>query len=254
MSQPGQHFCPAILDAVAPLEVREETGGQGICPSCTRTTLISGWEPAPTLWAAGGAAAMTRHSVTAAISTARIVLTMRRINRVSHRPGVVRADPPGGFSAEDRIHGVPGNAPPRCRPDDNHGARKPSPRIAHRVRHQAGCGRCPAHRRAVAGQVDEAHRGGPRGRALHLDLLRNRAHARWGPGRRRMRSRRVFSGAGWPRSGGPGPALPPGFSRVADLKVRYLSYGELKAHSGSTVKFGHGMKPIRANARELAWT
>lgn len=43
----------------------------------------------------------------------------------------------------------------------------------------------------------------------------------------------------------------PAFSRVADLKVRYLPYGELKANRESIAKFGHGMKPIQAIAREL---
>ena len=43
----------------------------------------------------------------------------------------------------------------------------------------------------------------------------------------------------------------PAFSRVADLKVRYLPYGELKANRETIARFGHGMKPIRAIAREL---
>lgn len=43
----------------------------------------------------------------------------------------------------------------------------------------------------------------------------------------------------------------PAFSRIADLKVRYLPYGELKANKESIAKFGHGMKPIRSIAREL---
>lgn len=44
----------------------------------------------------------------------------------------------------------------------------------------------------------------------------------------------------------------PAFSRVADLKVRYLPYGELKAHREAIARFGQGMKPIQAIARELA--
>ena len=44
----------------------------------------------------------------------------------------------------------------------------------------------------------------------------------------------------------------PAFSRVADLKVRYLPYGELKANRETIARFGHGMKPIRAISRELA--
>ncbi|WP_245704930.1 hypothetical protein [Belnapia rosea] len=43
----------------------------------------------------------------------------------------------------------------------------------------------------------------------------------------------------------------PAFSRVADLKVRYLPYGELKGNREMIARFGHGMKPIRAIAREL---
>ncbi|MCO6415815.1 hypothetical protein JYK14_06445 [Siccirubricoccus sp. KC 17139] len=43
----------------------------------------------------------------------------------------------------------------------------------------------------------------------------------------------------------------PAFSRVPDLKVRYLPYGELKANREMIAKFGHGMKPIRAISREL---
>lgn len=43
----------------------------------------------------------------------------------------------------------------------------------------------------------------------------------------------------------------PAFSRVADLKVHYLPYGELKANREAIARFGQGMKPIRAIAREL---
>lgn len=43
----------------------------------------------------------------------------------------------------------------------------------------------------------------------------------------------------------------PAFSRVADLRVRYLPYGELKANRQAIARFGQGMKPIRAIAREL---
>ncbi|MBI0535204.1 type II restriction endonuclease [Roseomonas sp. KE2513] len=43
----------------------------------------------------------------------------------------------------------------------------------------------------------------------------------------------------------------PAFSRVADLKVHYLPYGELKASRETIARFGQGMKPIRAIAREL---
>ena len=44
----------------------------------------------------------------------------------------------------------------------------------------------------------------------------------------------------------------PAFSRVADLKVHYLPYGELKTNREAIARFGQGMKPIRAIARELA--
>ncbi|RUW72119.1 type II restriction endonuclease, partial [Mesorhizobium sp. M4B.F.Ca.ET.049.02.1.2] len=43
----------------------------------------------------------------------------------------------------------------------------------------------------------------------------------------------------------------PAFSRIADLRVRYLSYGELKSNRDAIARFGHGMKPIQAIARQL---
>ena len=43
----------------------------------------------------------------------------------------------------------------------------------------------------------------------------------------------------------------PAFSRVADLKVRYLSYGELRSNRDDIARFGHGMKPIQAISRVL---
>jgi type II restriction enzyme len=43
----------------------------------------------------------------------------------------------------------------------------------------------------------------------------------------------------------------PAFSRVADLKVRYLPYGELKTHRESIARFGSGMKAIQAISRDL---
>lgn len=43
----------------------------------------------------------------------------------------------------------------------------------------------------------------------------------------------------------------PAFSRVADLKVRYLPYGELKANRDSIIRFGQGMKPIQAISRQV---
>ena len=43
----------------------------------------------------------------------------------------------------------------------------------------------------------------------------------------------------------------PAFSRVADLRVRYLPYGELERNREAIVRFGQGMKPIEAIARWL---
>ncbi len=43
----------------------------------------------------------------------------------------------------------------------------------------------------------------------------------------------------------------PAFSRVSDLRVRYLPYGELERHRESIARFGQGMKPIEAIARTL---
>ena len=44
----------------------------------------------------------------------------------------------------------------------------------------------------------------------------------------------------------------PAFSRVADLKVRYLPYSELESHRSSIARFGTGMKAIHAISRALA--
>ncbi|KAA0676009.1 hypothetical protein DS843_28875 [Roseomonas genomospecies 6] len=43
----------------------------------------------------------------------------------------------------------------------------------------------------------------------------------------------------------------PAFSRVADLKVRHLPYGELESHRESIARFGSGMKAIHAISRTL---
>lgn len=43
----------------------------------------------------------------------------------------------------------------------------------------------------------------------------------------------------------------PAFSRVADLKVRYLSYTELEANRSAIARFGSGMKAMHAIARDL---
>ena len=43
----------------------------------------------------------------------------------------------------------------------------------------------------------------------------------------------------------------PAFSRVADLRVRYLPYGELERHREAMTRFGQGMRPIEALAKVL---
>ncbi len=43
----------------------------------------------------------------------------------------------------------------------------------------------------------------------------------------------------------------PAFSRVIDLDVRFISYGELGKHRDAISRFGQGMKPIEAIARRL---
>ena len=43
----------------------------------------------------------------------------------------------------------------------------------------------------------------------------------------------------------------PAFSKINDLKLRYLSYGDLKANREAMARFGHGMKAVEAIARSL---
>lgn len=43
----------------------------------------------------------------------------------------------------------------------------------------------------------------------------------------------------------------PAFSRVADMAVRYLPYGELERNRAAMARFGHGMKAVEAIARAL---
>ncbi|MBP2278523.1 type II restriction endonuclease [Sphingomonas sp. PL20] len=43
----------------------------------------------------------------------------------------------------------------------------------------------------------------------------------------------------------------PAFSRVADLEIAYLSYGELERHKDAISRFGSGLKAIKAIARAL---
>lgn len=44
----------------------------------------------------------------------------------------------------------------------------------------------------------------------------------------------------------------PAFSRIADLRVRFLPYGELERNREAMAKFGHGMRPIEALAKVLS--
>jgi len=44
----------------------------------------------------------------------------------------------------------------------------------------------------------------------------------------------------------------PAFSRVADLRVRFLPYGELERNREAMAKFGQGMRPIEALAKVLS--
>lgn len=43
----------------------------------------------------------------------------------------------------------------------------------------------------------------------------------------------------------------PVFSRVTDLKVRYRLYGELRADREAIMRFGRGLYPVEAPARDL---
>lgn len=43
----------------------------------------------------------------------------------------------------------------------------------------------------------------------------------------------------------------PAFSRIADLKVHYLPYGELRSNRDAIARFGQGMKPVQAISRAL---
>lgn len=43
----------------------------------------------------------------------------------------------------------------------------------------------------------------------------------------------------------------PAFSRVADLRVRYLPYAALETHRGAMARFGQGMKAVEAIAKSL---
>jgi type II restriction enzyme len=44
----------------------------------------------------------------------------------------------------------------------------------------------------------------------------------------------------------------PAFAAISSLRVRYVPYGELERNRSSMVRFGAGLKPIEAIARELA--
>jgi type II restriction enzyme len=45
--------------------------------------------------------------------------------------------------------------------------------------------------------------------------------------------------------------LRPAFSRVADMKVRFIAYSDLEAHRENIARFGQGMKAIEAIAKQL---
>ncbi|MHB0926313.1 MAG: hypothetical protein ACYC1F_07410, partial [Gallionellaceae bacterium] len=45
--------------------------------------------------------------------------------------------------------------------------------------------------------------------------------------------------------------LRPAFSRVADMNVRFIAYGELESHRENIARFGQGMKAIEAIAKQL---
>jgi type II restriction enzyme len=44
----------------------------------------------------------------------------------------------------------------------------------------------------------------------------------------------------------------PAFAAISSMRVRYLAYGELDRNRSSMARFGAGLKPIEAIARELA--
>ena len=123
----------------------------------------------------------------------------------------------------------------------------------------AGVGRGPAgrrchspHRRPLARAPRGRSGGRVRGRTHDLDLLRHRSPARSGVGH------------GTGRHSGPVPGRPddreaqvraqlarPAFSRVADLRVRFLPYSELERNRDAMARFGTGLKAIDAVARTL---
>ena len=43
----------------------------------------------------------------------------------------------------------------------------------------------------------------------------------------------------------------PAFSRVADLAVRYVAYGDLQKHREAMARFGQGVRPMEAISRTL---
>ena len=43
----------------------------------------------------------------------------------------------------------------------------------------------------------------------------------------------------------------PAFSRIADLEIAYLPYGELERHKEAISRFGSGLKAIKAISRAL---
>jgi type II restriction enzyme len=43
----------------------------------------------------------------------------------------------------------------------------------------------------------------------------------------------------------------PAFAAISSMRVRYLAYGELERSRSSIARFGAGLKPIEAIARDL---
>jgi type II restriction enzyme len=43
----------------------------------------------------------------------------------------------------------------------------------------------------------------------------------------------------------------PAFAAISSMRVRYLAYGELERNRSSMARFGSGLKPIEAIARDL---
>lgn len=130
---------------------------------------------------------------------------------------------------------------------------------------EAQCHQAPAlvdERLGELGHADERVAGNEHrldeafGRAIgshDVDLLRHRPHARSCFEQRFARRGRALSGsAGHARGGKCGHSFgDPAFSRVSDLQVRFLPYGELEKHRDAITRFGTGIEGIQAISRVL---